>query len=271
MLFRSKDYRQALATRLAERRKHVPAATRHNLAEYCGVQPGYLSRALNQKIHLSRDQVWMIAEYLRLQPAETEFVLLLHEQCRSANENRKLAIKVDIEQIQQAQDRTESSVTLPPANPTKPIPSEFYLDPEAQLVHLALSLPRFRGKAQECSQMLGLNKKRWSQVIKNLEKWKLIELVDGSISTIESDFHLSSDSQLYRPYRVLMRQFSQEKMRTVEDEDGYFFSALFSADEDSKLKIRQIIMDAVGKIKGLANTADNNNVYQLNIDLLKWL
>src|SRR5689334_13880619 len=103
------------------------------MASACRVQKAYLSKVLGGQGHLSDDQVFLAAEFLRMSPGEREFVALLQalERCEVPERRREIAQRVEALRRQHLQ--TEAHLAAKPAVAISSENTEYYLDPSMQL------------------------------------------------------------------------------------------------------------------------------------------
>ena len=98
--FEFKDYKKLLREALLARKAISPRYTFQKMAEACGVQKTYLSRALgDSKVHLGADALHAAGQFLEFSPDQLEFLILLAEEERSLHPPRKRELRQRLEAI----------------------------------------------------------------------------------------------------------------------------------------------------------------------------
>ena len=149
---------------------------------------------------------------------------------------------------------------------------EFNLDIEAQLVFLFMTVDKFQDNPELILERLNIGKDVLDQAIQNLLKWGLLEIKDNTYEVHDEIVHMSEDSPAYVPFAMLSRQKAAERLssRTGNKSANYFFSALFSTDEKFQSSFKKKLLNLIKEAQNEAINAPIEDVYQLNIDFIKW-
>lgn len=272
-VFSFEDYKSALREIMKERQRQFGSRfTFEKMANACGIQKTYLSRVLNSTAHLSADQLFTACEFLKLNPEEIDFLILLREHENSQNPKRLGILKNQILNIRKKFLRTESVLTGKTVDAQTQTQWEYYTDVDIQLSHIFLTIPAYVKQPELIGKKLGLSGDRIQEILLKLKSWNLIEFKEDACIVREFSQHLPEDSPIFTPYGILNRMKSIEKMRANDDKSksDYFFSVTFSASEETRLKFKKKILDLIKSFQSEVINSPSQEVYQFNLDLFRW-
>ncbi len=271
------DYRDILHAAVLERKAKLGrACTFAKMAAACKLQRPYLSSVLQGHGHLSADQLYLACDFLGFTDTESELISLLYELERSGCAKRRRALERKIKAHEQAALTTGQHLAAKPLATDTSALQEFYLDLEAQLVHMFLAVPKFRNEPVHMQQALQLDGERLQQQLLKLERAGIIRLVGTGpvahrqVEVLVEALHLPAESPLFPIYRMQMRLKALERMQTRPQDQPYSFSVLFAAGDETKRKIQARFLEFIAWAEDLAISAPSSQVYQLNFDLLQW-
>lgn len=272
----SATYKEALRGVLED--KKDSALSRHSysfqaMAKACGVQKTYLSKVFNGDAHLNSDQLFAAARYLDLSGAELERVTLLHERERAQNPDRRAHLAQRLEELETRSLASQTHLKAKPARLQKEIESEFFLDPELQIVQLYLCIPKYAANPASLAKRMGISTTALDAKLAKLERLGFVERKGAAIRVLRNDLHLGDDSPLIGAYRSLMRLKAVERFARTDASPKnapYGFSALFSASEKTKIEIHRNFLAFLKESERLARASAPEEVYLMNFDLFGW-
>lgn len=265
------DYRAALKFRTDERKLYVSGLTYGALAATCKVDKAYLSRVFRQEADLSQDQLYLAANCLGVAGLEREFLFTLHAYSRSALAERRNELRSVLESLRRRALETQQHITTGVVGPDEDtVLAPYFLDPNAQLVHIFLTLDRFRSTPEAIGDELGIGKERLHAILELLRRLGLIDLSTKTPRVARDSLYLPPSSAYYPAYRALARQRALERMQASDPNDGYFFSAVFSATPVEERAIRQRLLEVLTASEAEIKEAPAEEVYQLSLDLFRW-
>jgi hypothetical protein len=270
--FQFSEYREILReTLLAKKAQHGRRYTFANLAKACRLQHTYLSTVLKGNGHLNADQVYDAAQYLGLADDEYRFLSLVHEYERSTSAGRRRRLAQEIETARQQGLRTDPYVEAKPLPELEaPAVVDFYLDPNAALVHMFMTVQRFRGEPERARRALGLDPAVFAEALRKAERVGLLRRQGARVALLQDTIHLPAASPLYQLYRTSLRQKALEFMQTRSANRHYSFGVLYSASEATRAKIHARFLEFVDWAQQLTQGEPPTDVYQLNFELLRW-
>lgn len=270
-VYECSTYREVLRFGLLrQRQRHGLRFTFERMAEACRVQKSYLSRSLSGKAQLNADQVFLACQYLGFDKDEKNYTLTLEAYERSTIPERQDELMSEAMQIKQSHQTTEAN--LPPSVRTE-IPENWmslYFTPYAELVHMALTIPKYRKNPKALEALFPISSKALQDIIETLERIGLILNTAEGMTVSAMDTHLKKDSSFFRTQSFIRHMHALEAQSQQRDPNGYQFSALFTADEETRQAIQKILLDGVEKAHAYVQRADDKEVYQLNIGLFSW-
>ena len=232
------DYREALRELVAERKRVDTQFGFHSLADAARIQRPYMSKVISGKAELSVDQLYLICESIGLDAERATFIELLLNYSRSAVTARKKKLKSQI-------DATALSKRTSDANLKSKIVStagsddlsRYYLNPWTQIVHVALSIPRYSSDPKLLAQVLGISPHMMQTILQDLTLLNLVYSEGKNIIPRDGHLHLSRSSSLFQPWKTQLRLAAMQRQSYLTDETSYSFTAVFSATEDSRKRI----------------------------------
>ena len=235
------------------------------------IQKSYLSKVMARNASINKDQGYLLGKYLKLDTEELDYLFLLidFEKCALKELRDELEHKIKTIQISKTQSNQyleKQSNRLTTADNQK-----YYLLPENQLIHLALSIEKYQKDIELLRKDFNLNQTVFSTSLKTLEQLNLIQIKDSKVKLIKSNLHLDHDSPFFHQWKAQMMMKGIEWIKGLETKDKYNFTVSFTSDEETKENIRIEFLNFLKKIEKLVTKAPSENLYQLNFDLFKWL
>lgn len=271
-IFQFNFYREALRSILLDRKeKHGNSFTFAKMAKACKLQSTYLSTVLKGDHHLNSDQVFAAARFLELSDDEYHFLCFLHEYERSSHQQRRKYLAQKIQESRHIGLKTDNFLD----NTKKDTNSNFakydlYLNPNAPLVHMFLTVKRYRSNPELVRKSLGLDSQSFEEALKCCEKAGLISLNKGEIKLVVDSIHLAASSPFFPIYRSHLRQKANNFMMTRSNARHYSFVALYSASEETRSHIQNKFLEFLGWVQSITQNTEPVHVYQIGFDLICW-
>jgi len=269
-IFSQESYKSIIRIVVDEyKRQFGQKFTYEKLAHACGIQKTYLSRILNGPTHFTADQCFQACDFLGLNEAETEFMILLHAIETTHVPKRRRILEQELKELRRKTLRSES-VLSSQTDFSESFGWEYFGNANLQLVYLFLTVPRFRNQPKQIAQFIGLNELELQQILIKLQSLGILKTVGGKYHVEQFSRHLSKDSPYINLYRLTNRLKVVNRLQTPPNQDDYFFSAMFSADAETVAKIHRALLEVVAKTQKAVADAQETDVYQLNLDLIHW-
>lgn len=269
-IFTSNDYREILSQLIKERREIDPDINFQNLAMFMRVPKSYLSRVIHGGADLSPDQIFLASNYLSFTVKERDYLLLLVDFSRAGLKQRKDHLLSKIRAIQsEALDTKENLKSVKLAEVDTNL-YDYYLDPKIQLVHVCLTVPRYRKNLTKLSQDLQISNQQLLKILTKLEQIKLITRMGDEVKVLVENIHLPKSSPVYRMWRNSLKLLSMQHIDSLDDEEAYSFSVVFSSNDDSKRLIHRKFIDFLKEVEEIATSGKQENVYNMTFELFPW-
>lgn len=267
-------YKKILRDRLlARKRKNSTHFSFSKMAEACGIQKTYLSKTFHEEhTHLNRDQVYLCCQFLGFDLEEKEKTLLLHERARTHLLERQRELDQILKEKEKKRQKIESHLKAKKVRDKDRL-IHLFLDPEAQMVMLMLSLEKFKNRISRIQKALHLSEERLKEILTKLENLEIIQKVkgkDGSIRVFDKPIHLPKDSQFLHIHQLLMRAKMIERISTQKEAQDLNFSVLFTGNMDVLRKLREQFFALLKEAEELSKNSPSQCLYQMNFDLVTW-
>lgn len=270
-LYRHADYRPAIKDLMLERKKTNPRSTFHALANAVRVQDSYLSKVMNGHAHFSADQLYLATRFLSLTNDDEDYLRLLHDFQTSAVESRRKQLKGKIRERQETHLDTQKHLRAETLSVAQgPSTDAYYLDPLHQIVHVALSVPRYQKSIDRLAKELMIPAARAHSYVSAIAEMGLAEHVDGVWRSTGRHLHLQRDSPIYGPWEAQLRMLGHARKHLQPKEQAYSFSVVFSGNEDARRELVRRLLDLIRDAETLVGEAPEEEVYQLDLDVFSW-
>jgi uncharacterized protein (TIGR02147 family) len=263
-------YRTVLRESVEARKILDPDNNFECLANAVRIPKSYLSKVLHAKADLSSDQLHLACVHLQMNDDEFAYMDLLLEHARTGLAARRQRLEHRIAAIQNQHASAEDYLSAPVAAADQiQGHAEYFLDPWASIVHMALLIPRFRDDLALTSRQLGLTAARLNETILLLEKLRFIERKQKKIHVLVEQMHLPSSS-LYRSWRAGLRSLGAAKVESMNETQSYSFSAVFTCDKKTEKEVRVRFLEMLKEIESAVGSATSTDVYQIEIGMFPW-
>jgi hypothetical protein len=266
------NYRTLLADTVKAKKNLLGKSfTSAKLAEKLRMQRTNLSSILNGRAHFSQDQLFLAMEFLNMSSDEREFIELIYQHATSEVKKRKQLYAERIEIFRAEKLRAKNFVGAKHTTSSNHSDlQELFLNIDAQLIHVFLTLPKYKSDPARIRSTLNLSEDSFKSALGTLEKIGLIKINGSEIQVLADDFHLSNDSPILPYYKMLTRQKALQLIQSDHTNQQFGFSAFFSADEKTKQVIHGQFLKFIEFCREESLKSKSEDVYQINFDLLKW-
>jgi plasmid maintenance system antidote protein VapI len=267
------NYRKLLKDLVTGRKNTYGSTfTYARLAERMKIQRTYLSAVVNERAHVSSDQLFVAMQFLNLTDGERQFLELLHQWETSENRERRAHLLHRIESLRDERMKAKNYVRSKNIHKNRSDPhlKRAFLNVDAQLVHVFLTIEKYRRNPEQIRAALQITEEAFRHVLGILVDACLIEMGDAEIRVLSDNLHLSSESDILHIYKLLMRQKAMQRIQSDPLNVNFGFSAIFSTDGKTRMMIRQNFLDFIEACKVLTENNDGEEVLQMNFDLIRW-
>jgi uncharacterized protein (TIGR02147 family) len=273
-IYVKKDYRQVLRIKFDLLKKVDKSITFAKMADFMRVQKPYVSKVLGGSADFNSDQLYKACEYLKFNDEEYEYTSLLLEYERSQFKDRKAKLHKHIKELRH--QNTDAGKSLPSSTQmtTEEFDTshfvDFYLDPLYSVLHVLLTIPKYKNNFELITKSLLINEERLEAMLQKLELMKIIKRTKKGIQVLIPSLHLPRDSKIIAPHLKLKSALCNHKKGDLPFSKKKAFSVTFSADDDAKNKIAVEFNNFLEKVQKIASEAKPVDCYEMSFDLFPW-
>jgi len=241
------------------------------MADAMRIQKPFLSKVINGHSHLTRDQLFLACDYLHLAEDECEFIYLMHEYNTSSLHARQTKLLQKIHGIQRKYRQTEKHINTSEVAEIGQISiREYYLDPIFQLLHVGMSIERYRRDVRLFAADLLIPPERVFNAIRKLEELGILRREGAELRVSAHNLHLPRNSAEYMAWHSQLRAAGVQRCQNLHQDAAYGFSVVFSSDEKTRKKIQEKFLKFVSEVQKMSQGSEEKNLYQMNFDLFNW-
>lgn len=272
-LYAEEDYKKYLKYKIKEIQKERPSFTLKKVAPLIPVQYTYLSKALSQgSVHLSEDHLFGLCKLLDVKTVERDFIMnkRAYEVC--AHTERKEHLFKKIQQAKAEKLLNTENIQFKKDNLNTEM--SYLFNPTIILLHAALYIKRYRENPLHFCDDQKVSINELKEFLKILALNNFIELEDDglNIKAIKDEqFHLGRNHPLMRVHQSLLKTAIGAHIAKCPEKDKHSFLITFSSDKEAFHKIKEAFGNFLKEVEQIAGASKDENVYQLNFDLFKWL
>lgn len=274
-IYSTDDYRNVINEIMSEKKFLDKSFTFQAMANFIRVQKPYLSKIMNGRADFNSDQLFMSCKYLEMSEEEISYILLLLEHERCTYPERRKQLHKSIQKIQDSKRDSKNILikdiqTRDALDFDESIHIEYYLDPIILIVHIFLTIPRFKKNIDSIATELFLSKDHLNDVLKKLVDMSIIEINDGKVNVLIKTLHLPRESKVVSSHQQMMKQYALYRMNRIPVEKKKAFAVTFSSNENSRRKIELEFNKFLAKVREISMEGDKEDCYQLNFDFFPW-
>lgn len=259
------DYRD-----IVRRRSRASGISFKSLAGATHIHTSYFSRVMTGKAEFSEDQLYLIGKALQLREKELELFLLMGSAHRTGVANHRNFLQKRINQMRSEENKLTDRLKGVFTGLGEDTIGIYYRNPVTAEVHMFLTIDRFRQNPRLIARQLGLSERRLESELIKLEALGLISR-DGEdqITMNQRAIHLDESHPVSREnHRNWRHDAIQHLIREEPQPSDYHLSAVFSCDEETKIKIREHLQKSLAHIQELVSQSSaNERIFHLGVDL----
>lgn len=162
-------------------------------AEGIQCQRSYLSRVMDTKVHLTPDQAFALAQFLRLGPSEREYFQTLNEWERAGLPAYRETLHAKLRRLKAAHESIAERMQRP--QPKTDFELTYFSGWQWCAIHLLTSLPT-RQSPEAIAQRLSLPPALVQTHLEKLQEWGLVRKAVAGWEYASGEAHLPKDSPL---------------------------------------------------------------------------
>ena len=261
--FDAKDYKHFIKARLAS---PIPSLIKQSeLARAAGCKASYLSLCLNGKVHLLPEQAHAIGTFLRLDPDELQFFLLLLEFERSGSQGHRAYLKQRLKELKDTRARISTKLKVEAHEHGSRSDMEiYYRDWYLVAAHMLVTLGGIRGPDQVAAK-LGLTIAQAKQAIDTLIKIGLLEFRSGELRATNRHLHVSDGDPLVAKHHANWRMVAGLRSHPAPATDMHYTSVYSLSEQDAEY-LRDVLTQTLFKIRERVKPSPEECVVAFSLD-----
>lgn len=219
-LFDYQSYKSYLSDLLAA----GPRGLQTQLAAAISCQPTYLIRVLRDKPHLTEDQGFRAARFLKLSSYEFEYFLNLVRFGRASDEGLRQYYASILKSRASSAQQVKNRIRAEDVETSLQSQVTYYSSWQPSIIHLATSCPHLQ-TARELAQRFLLDIEKVREILEFLRENGLVKFETGKYQHAGKSIHLPKGSPLHRPFQRVRRERIYQSLERDSEDDLHFSSA----------------------------------------------
>lgn len=220
---------------------------------------------------MNEDHLFTVARILEFFPDEIDFLSMQRAYEVAQDPVRKEHLLKKIE----ASRRRKKTLTDDRSFDSSQVMNEmnYLFEPFNVVVHTALAIPEYRKDPRRLTGALGISTSKLRDILRTLAANQFIELDNDGITVkklLNSRLHFGRDHALMRHHQGLLKTQINSRLSRTDEAEKHSVLITFTMDDPSFAKVKDEFQTFLKKVEGIARSAKDKSVYQLNFDLFKW-
>jgi uncharacterized protein (TIGR02147 family) len=258
------DYREIIKN-LCKKTK----ISQKNLALSAGIHTSYFSRVMTGGADFSSSQLYLIASDLGISGWELDYFLLLGEYWSSSHHSHKQHLLSKIKDLQKKHSKVISKMKDVETEMSESYIREYYAEAVTAKIHMLLTIDKYQKNPMLICNKILIPEFKLKLELEKLSRIGVIKEDKGEWKVLKFNVHLDESSAISPQNHINWRLESIQNIqkRTPRPSD-YHMSAVFSTDENGKLKIKEMFKEFVVEAQKVAGQVkDQEDVYHISFDL----
>lgn len=237
------------------------------LAQAAGCQRSYLSRVLNQEIHLTPDQAFKLCQHWEMADDEQKYFLLLLEKDRASDPNYKRYLERQLMLLKKNFEDLKNRVERPTIA-TEQSEWAYFSNWMPAALHLATSVPNLQ-TLDQLVQRFHLHPEVIKHVMKNLEKDGFVQYLGNNKWKYKSGArHIPLDSPLLSLHAQNWRLRALQSHGS-RDPNEIHYTLVQSMSLKAAREIKSRLSDIVAEVEKIAGPSKEEEMFSCTLDFFK--
>ena len=265
LIFNFNDYRHFIRAFL-EDSSRSPHGSMGKIAGILKIKPSYLSQVLSGSKNLSQEQAYGLAQHLKLDAFETQFLYLLVNLSRANSANYKKSIVLEMKKLKAEVAAKKGERSNDHAIDEKKR-ALFYSSWQYSAVHLASGISGSQ-TAEQISERLKIDVRAAIKILTFLVDCGLCSRDDTRFYVGLQNTHLPKDSALNSRNQTNWRMRALDSI-AESSKENLFYTASMRIDEMAFQTIKEILTLSTSEITRTVNNAGDTTLACVNVDCFK--
>lgn len=263
-IFSFNSYKEAMGYYLVEKARWGQMT---RAAEFLGCQVSFLTRIIKDKLQLTPDHAFNLADFLGFNADEKNYFLVLVDFERAADPKYKSHLKANLEQLKKKNESISERTNRGHLS-SEAFKANYFSSWIYTALHFMVSIPKYQ-KIEEICTRLNLKK---NITLKHLDELKEQGLVDSSKDNNwefkSGNFHLNKNSPL-----VICHHQNWRTRAIIDAQDfsneSIHFTAVYTLSENDTLKLKEMMLEFISSANRVVQTSENEECVAICCDFFK--
>lgn len=237
----------------------------HRLAEAAGIFPSYLSQILKGDRQLNLDQGQFMADHMNLSYQEKRFFLLTVEYGRAQTKALKQFLKTEMDLVRAERNQLSQRVKGDEFKVSSKDLAKFYSSWVYSAVRLLTVLPGMRSAAA-IAEHLRMSEPEIKEILDFLVQAGFCVIEKGQFQIGPVHTHLPHQSPFVSSHHSTWRNKAIEHFPFLQAQTELSYTLAVTLSKEDVLKVRQLLLDSIKKVREISDPSPAENLYTLNLD-----
>ena len=258
-------------------REYLKAVCQHSpergakaaMARAAGCQASYLSQVLQERVHLTEDQLLGIIKYIDLGKQETEFLFLLLRLERAGTTELKNYINQQIEHAEKSREDLSNKIGTEYTVQSIQNLSMYFSSWIPSAIHLLTSSDDHK-TVEAIAKRLRLPTKKVRETLKFLEQAGFVKRIPGGWDYANGSMHIPKASAVQTTLQTSRRELAVRSIQ-LNPENEIHFSSIFTLDQEDLEKIKKLAGQLVEKSHSIIRNSGTEKLACICLDVFEVL
>jgi uncharacterized protein (TIGR02147 family) len=257
-VFNFSNYKKYLEARLKDSWGLVT-----KVAEAAGCQRAYLSRVLNDDVHITPDHAYGITNYFEMSPSEAEYFLALVEYARAGSRNYREFMERKIKYFRREHENLAKRLGREKIEAIE-VQAQYYSAWHWSAIHVLVSIPHLQFP-DEIAKKLNLPLGVVHVALQELAKSGFVRFERGRWVHASGNISLAKNSPFITYHHNNWRTRAVQDAQNRHNESIHYTNVQAMSFEAVK-EIKEFVMDFVDASNKVAGSSNGEEVYCTNLD-----
>lgn len=240
---------------------------RAEIALSIGIQKSYLSRSISKTVHLTRDHVFKLSKFLKLNRDEAEYLMYLLDYAKAGDHEYQEFLKTHI--LKKQKENSDLDKRIEKKQMAQNIEDDFlyYSNWVYPAIHMLLTIEKYQS-AESIAERLEIPQGQIKIHLSQLETMGLAKREGENWQTTNKNIHLAKNS----PYRRISHQNwrikALEKM-AILNEENIHYNSLYTLSHRDIENLKEIVEDFIENTRQVVIASEEQELVCLNLDFFK--
>jgi uncharacterized protein (TIGR02147 family) len=242
------------------------ALTYRTVCSSTGIHPSYFSRVMKREGSFSQNQIYKLCDILGLNEESTDYLFLLWQKHQATQRGEKDLFAKKIRKVTEEKLKITSRTF---SQSTQQNIGIYHDEAITAQVHMYLTIRKYSDNPQLVRERLHLSESKFQSELNKLENLGLLRRNKSFVQDVKDFLLLEDGSPLTPMNHINWRLKAIQNLELREKKSGdYHFSAVFSANEETKLLLKQRLRDLVIEAQSLVEKcSEPDGVHHFLVDL----